>query len=393
MTASQGAKPLVGVRILTVEQFGAGPYGSLFLADLGAEVIKIENAETGGDMARSGGPYPLGTDDSLYFQGWNTNKKSVTLDLKSEEGQAALHALVAGADAVMNNLRGDQAAKLGLDYAALSMANPAIVCGHISAYGRDNDRAIRPGYDFLMQAEAGLMSLTGDPDGDPARFGPSIIDFMTGVTLSVGLLSCVIRARDTGLGCDVDTSLFDVALHQLNYAATWYLNQGHVARRMPRSAHFSQTPVQTFRAADGWIFIMCMTDKFWKLMVQALDRGDLLADPRFATMMQRTEHREAITEIFDTIFTTQPMAHWEKLLGPIVPIGPVYDIDRALENPFVEEVGMISHVPHPDLPDMRLLSNPLKIDGVRPSQTVCSPLGADNEALIAAAGHSRVAAE
>src|SRR5262249_25087720 len=138
-----------------------------------------------------------------------------------------------------NNLRGDQAEKLGLDYAALSPINPKIVCGHISAYGRDNERASRPGYDFLMQAEAGLMSLTGDPDGDPARFGPSIIDFMTGVTLDVGLLACLLAAQRTGIGCDVDISLFDVALHQLNYSATWFLNGGFTARRLPRSSHFS----------------------------------------------------------------------------------------------------------------------------------------------------------
>jgi crotonobetainyl-CoA:carnitine CoA-transferase CaiB-like acyl-CoA transferase len=233
-----------------------------------------------------------------------------------------------------------------------------------------------------MQAEAGLMSLTGDPDGDPARFGPSIIDFMTGMTLTVGLLSCLMKARETGIGCDVETALFDVALHQLNYAATWYLNAGHVARRMPRSSHFSSTPVQTFRASDGWIFIMCMTDKFWRLLVETIDRRDLLEDPRFATMEARAAHRDQITETLDATLSTQTMAHWEKLLGALVPIGPVYDIDRALENPFVEEIGMISKVPHPAMPDMRLLANPLKIDGERLSQTACAPLGAQNEELL-----------
>jgi crotonobetainyl-CoA:carnitine CoA-transferase CaiB-like acyl-CoA transferase len=369
---------LAGVRVLTVEQFGAAPYGSQFLADLGAEVIKIENAAAGGDAARAGGPFLLGENDSLYFQGWNTNKKSVTLDLKSAEGQAALHRLTASAEAVMNNLRGDQAAKLGLDYAALGKVNPAVVCGHISAYGRDNSRASRPGYDFLMQAEAGLMSLTGDPDGDPARFGPSIIDFMTGMTLVVGLLSGVIRARSTGIGCDVDASLFDVALHQLNYAATWRLNAGFSANRLPRSAHFSAVPVQTFKASDGWIYVMCMTDRFWTLLVQAIGRQDLGADPRFVTMAARRENRDALTPILDAVFETDSMATWVERLGAMIPIAPVHDIEQALQSPFVEEVGMVRRVPHPAMPDMRLLANPLRIDGQRPGHVACEALGANN---------------
>jgi crotonobetainyl-CoA:carnitine CoA-transferase CaiB-like acyl-CoA transferase len=283
----------------------------------------------------------------------------------------------------MQNLRGDQAVKLGLDYASLAPINAKIVCGHISAYGRDNERASRPGYDFLMQAEAGLMSLTGDPDGDPARFGPSIIDFMTGVTLDVGLLACLLRAQRTGIGCDVDTSLFDVALHQLNYAATWYLNRGHAATRLARSSHFSATPVQTFQAKDGWIFVMCMTEKFWRLLAETIGRPDLLDDVRFADMESRSVHREAQTEALDQAFQDRTVAAWITLLGPLIPIGPVYDIAQALESPFVETVGMVRHVPHPLLPEMRLLANPLRIDGKRPEQAVCSSLGADNDALLA----------
>jgi crotonobetainyl-CoA:carnitine CoA-transferase CaiB-like acyl-CoA transferase len=381
-------RPLEGLRVLTIEQFGAGPYGSLFLADLGAEVIKIENGEAGGDPARSGGPFLLGEHDSLYFQGWNTNKRSVTLDLKSEEGQACLHRLVEGADIVMNNLRGNQPAKLGLEYKTLAKINPKIVCGHISAYGRDNERAARPGYDFLMQAEAGLMSLTGDPAADPARFGPSIIDFMTGITLSVGLLAGVVKARASGEGCDVDASLFDVALHQLNYSATWFLNKGHSATRLPRSSHFSSTPVQTFRASDGWIFIMCMTDKFWTLLIDALGRSELGSDPRFNSMGARAANRDALTAILDAELELETAAYWVEKLGATVPVAPVYDIARALQNPFEEQVGMIQPVPHPEDPKMRLLANPLKINGERLPLAACAPLGADNEDLLGGAQHA-----
>ena len=166
--------PLKGLRILAVEQYGAGPYGSMHLADLGAEVIKIESPP-GGDVSRSTGPYFLGTGDSLFFQTFNLNKRSLRLDLKAADGRAAFEELVAGADAVLNNLRGDQPAKLGLDYATLGKLNPKIVCAHLSAYGRDNTRTAWPGYDYLMQAEAGFMALTGEPDAPPARFGLSLI--------------------------------------------------------------------------------------------------------------------------------------------------------------------------------------------------------------------------
>ena len=183
----------------------------------------------------------LANGDSQYFQTWNMNKKSVALDLKTAEGRAGFERLVATADAVMNNLRGDQPEKLGLDYASLRALNPKIVCLHISAYGRDNERKSWPGYDFLMQAEAGIMGLTGEPDGPPTRVGASMVDFMTGATGATGLLACILRAQQSGTGCDVDTCLFDVALHQLSYAAVWYLNEGDACAPPCRAARISRS--------------------------------------------------------------------------------------------------------------------------------------------------------
>ncbi len=376
-------KPLAGVRIVSVEQFGAAPYGSMFLADLGAEVIKVENLAIGGDPARRTGPYFLGDTDSEYFQTWNMNKKSVTLDLRSDEGKAALTRLIASAEVVMNNLRGDLPAKLGLDYAALSKVKPSIVCVHISAYGRDNERASWPGYDYLMQAEAGLMALTGEPDAPPTRIGaPSMVDHTTGLTAMVGLLAALLNARATGRGCDVDTCLFDAALHQLGYAAIWYLNEGHVPERQSRSAHFSLAPVQTLPTADGWVFVMCLTEKFWTALVDAIGRPELAKDPRFASAKARNENREPLTAALDAEFRKQATAHWLKLLGGVLPIAPVCDLDEALESPFLETNGMINAVPHPARPDMRVLSNPIKINGERLSQRVCSAPGADNASLL-----------
>src|SRR5436190_5427439 len=223
--------PLSGLRVIAVEQYGAGPYGSMQLADLGAEVIKIENPADGGDMARHVGPFFFRdgdrSDDSQFFHSFNRNKKSITLDLKKPGARRVLHALAAKADALFDNLRGDLPEKLGLTYAALAPANPKIVCAHLSAYGREGSRAHWPGYDYLMQAEAGYLSLTGEPDGPPARFGLSIIDLMTGTTAAMALLAGIVEARASGRGRDVDVSLFDVALHNLAYVATWYLNGGH----------------------------------------------------------------------------------------------------------------------------------------------------------------------
>ncbi|MBB3180923.1 CaiB/BaiF CoA-transferase family protein [Variovorax sp. Sphag1AA] len=377
--------PLQGVRVLAVEQFGAGPYGTMFLAHLGADVIKIENPATRGDPSRHTGPYFLGESDSQYFQGWNTNKRSVALDIKTPEGRAAFEELVRDADVVLNNLRGDQAGRLGLEYEDLSPLNPAIVCVHISAYGRDNSRAAWPGYDYLMQAETGLMHLTGEPDTPPARVGaPSIVDHMTGMTSMIGLLSALLRARETGQGCDVDTSLFDVALHQLGYAATWLLNEGHVASRQERSGHYSLAPVQTFPTADGWIFVMCMTQKFWEALVDVLGRHDLAAAPEFGTAAARNENRGKLTQALDAEFRRQPTSHWLSRLQGVLPVAPVRSLSDALESDFFRESGMLAEVEHPAKPSLRLLANPLKFDGLRPALRACSPLGADTDDVIPA---------
>ena len=374
-------RPLEGLRILAIEQFGAGPYGTTFLSELGADVIKIENTN-GGDPARYTGPRLLGAADSEYFQSWNAGKRSITLDLKSPEGREAFEALVAESEAVINNLRGDLPEKLSIDYASLKHLNPAIVCLHISAYGRDNERKAWPGYDYLMQAEAGLMSITGEPNSPPSRFGPSIVDYMTGVVGMLGLLSCLMQARKTGKGCDVDTCLFDVALHQLGYTATWFLNHGDVTERMPRSSHFSVAPVQTFPTADGWVFVMCMTEKFWTGLTSVLDRNDLLSDPRFASAEARRVNREALSAVLDEEFRKATTAEWLKRLSGKLPVGPVYDLPQALQNPFVKATGMIHTVAHPANPELRLLSNPIKVNGSRLHSPVCASLGADNEKLL-----------
>lgn len=379
--------PLQGVRILTFEAFGAGPFGSMYLADLGAEVIKIENRAQGGDATRGMGPYFLGEHDSHFFQTFNFNKRSVCLDLKTAEGQQAFKRLVARSDAVLNNLRGDQPDKLGLTYAALRESNPRIVCAHLSAYGRDNERRAWPGYDYLMQAEAGYLHVTGEPGSPPARMGLSIIDFMTGITTALALVSSLLGAARTGVGRDVDVSLFDVALHQLSYPGSWYLNEKLVTGRSPRSAHPTATPVQLFRTADGWIFIMCMTEKFWQELMRVLGQPPLASDPRFTTMPLRREHRDELTPLLDEIFSGDTTARWLQRLQGVLPAAPVNDMAQALDNPFPLATGMVRRTPHPLRDDFRALANPIKLDGQRLPSRSGPGLGADTDAVLAELGY------
>ena len=383
--------PLAGLRVLTFENFGAGPFGSLYLADLGAEVVKVENREQGGDATRSMGPFFLGPHDSHFFQTFNLNKKSVALDLKHPAGRAAFQRLARTADVVMNNLRGDQPAKLGLDYATLGPVNPRLVCAHLSAYGRDNERRGWPGYDYLMQAEAGYLHLTGEPGSPPARMGLSIIDYMTGITTATAILARLVGVMKTGRGGDVDVSLFDVALHQLTYPGNWYLNEGHRTERLPRSSHPSAVPVQLFQTADGWIFVMCMTDKFWQALLDALGRADLGVDARFSTAVARRDHRDELTSILDREFQREGTRHWLDRLQGLLPAAPVYDLAQALDNPYARSIGMVRELPLPARADFRVLANPIKLDGQRLPARPAPGLGEHTDELLAEAGYDATA--
>ncbi|APE28112.1 CaiB/BaiF CoA transferase family protein [Aurantiacibacter gangjinensis] len=383
--------PLKGFRILSAEQYGAGPYGTMHLAQMGADVIKIEpprrNGKGGGDTARAVGPHFLRDGESLYFQSFNYNKRSLTLDLRTEQGQAVLHSLVAESHAVANNMRGDLPAKLGLDYASLRDINPAVVCAHLSAYGRDNARAKWPGYDYLVQAEAGYCQMTGEPGGEPQRMGLSMVDFMTGCIFTIGLLAALLDAQRSGRGRDVDTDLYSAGLHQTSYPALWYINEGDETQRTPRSAHPTATPSQMFKAKDGWMFVMCQLPKFWDILCERIGREDLLADKRFTTNADRLANRDALTELLDAHFETQPMAHWQELLGGHVPVAPVYELSDALDNPWAHEVGMRQTIAHPDKAAMHTLASPIRLDGQRLENRAAPLLGADTDAILAEVGY------
>ena len=379
---------LSGLRVIDCGTYIAGPAAATILSDFGAEVIKIENRDQGGDATRGMGPFFLGEHDSHFYQTFNLNKKSLTLNLKHAEGQQVFRRLVATSDVVMNNLRGDQPGKLGLEYSTLAAVNPRVVCAHLSAYGRDNERKGWPGYDYLMQAEAGYLHLTGEPDTPPARMGLSIVDYMTGITTAMAVLAALLGVARTGKGCDIDVSLFDVALHQLTYPGNWYLNEGHRTTRLPRSSHPSAVPVQLLRTRDGWIFVMCMTQKFWDALLGALGRPEIGADPRFASSEARRAHRDELTTVLDSALGEDTTAHWLERLRGLLPVAPVHDLSEALDNPFAAAVGMVRTVPHPRRADFRVLANPVKLDGQRPPSRSAPELGADTETLLIELGYT-----
>ena len=380
-------RPLEGVRVLAVEHYGAGPFGSMHLADMGADVIKIENPASGGDTARIVGPHLLGEGDSEFFQTLNRNKRSLSLNLKAPEGREIFEKLVTTADGVINNLRGDQPAKLRLTYKDLKKTNPRIVCAHLSAYGRDGPRVTWPGYDYLMQGEVGFMALTGEPDGPPTRMGLSIVDWMTGVTAMLGLVSGILAARETGMGRDLDVSLFDTALFQMTYPAVWYMNEGDVTPRIPRSGHPSLVPAQLYTAKDGYIYIMGLTEKFWSLIVEKVGRPDIAENPDFVDFPARLENRDKLTEVLDAVFAQKTVDEWMEMFAGLVPIGPVYGLDKALDNSYVAERGLIQEMDHPKK-KLRVLSNPIRDNGevlpVKPGPQ----LGQDTDDVLQELGYS-----
>ena len=373
--------PLEGMRIVSVEQFGAGPWGTMMLADLGAEVIKVENPETRGDVARYVPPYTV-EQDSLYFQSFNRNKKSITLNLRRPGATEVLHRLVSISDGVFNNLRGDLPARLGLDYPALCEVKASIVCCSLSAFGRGGPRAEEPGYDYLMQGYAGWMSLAGEPGGPPTKTGLSLVDLAAGALASLGMASAIFRARRTGLGCDVDVNLFDTALAHLGYVAAWYLTKGYQAHRTPDSSHPSQVPSQVVPTRDGWLVIMCAKEKFFRNLAHVLGAPELAEDSRFSSFADRLENREVLVPILKDRFRTKTTADWLALLRGKVPCAPVNTVAEAFADPHVAENDMILDLPHPQFGAARVVASPVKVGGASVQPRRGPSLGEHNGSIL-----------
>ncbi len=377
--------PLAGLRIIAIEQFGAGPFGTLLLSDLGAEVIKIEDPAAGGDVGRS---VPPGAVDggSLYFEAFNRGKRSIALDLTNQAGREVFTRLVASADAVYNNLRGDLPQRLGLTYSALSAVNPAVVCVSLSAYGREGPRRTEPGYDALVQAEAGWASLTGEPDAPPARSGLPLADYAAGLTAACGLLAGVLDARLSGRGRDVDASLFDTALAMLSYQAAWWLSSGFEAVRQPLSAHPTIVPFQFFATADGYIAVACAKEKFFRTLAEFVGLPDEAIASNFASFAARHERRDELLTELARRFAERPTADWLELLRGHVPCAPVRTLTEALDVEELRNRDMLATYEQPQLGTVNAIGLPLRISGFHPHYQAAPELGEDTANLLTSLG-------
>jgi crotonobetainyl-CoA:carnitine CoA-transferase CaiB-like acyl-CoA transferase len=358
-------KPLEDVRIVAVEQYGAGPFGTVHLADLGAEVIKIEDPRTDGDVGRYIPPYQEG-EDSLFFETFNRNKRSLSLDLTTDAGRAVLHDLVGVSDAVYSNLRGDIPERLGLRYEDLRDHNPRIVCCSLSGFGMTGPRRAEPAYDYILQGITGWMSLTGEPDGPPEKTGLSLVDFTGGYVAALATVIGIHAARRDGRGMDCDVSLFEVAMGMLTYPATWHLSEGYVPERTRRSAHPSLIPFQNFATADGWIVVACAKEKFWQRLCATIGRPQLADDPRFATFADRREHRDELLPLLDEAFTEATTDEWiDRLSDGGVPCAPVNTVAEAMLDPQVAARELILSTAHERFGTVRQIATPVNV-GERP---------------------------
>ncbi|HSE03482.1 MAG TPA: CoA transferase [Methylomirabilota bacterium] len=373
--------PLDGVRILAVSQFGAGPFGTQMLADLGAEVIKIEDPGVGGDSARYVPPFQ-GEADSPYFQSFNRGKRSVSLNLRHPDGQAVFHDLVRVSDAVFNNARGDLPDKLGLTYNALREVNPRIVCCSLTGYGRTGPRAAEPAFDYLVQGYAGYMAVTGEPDGPPGKCGVSVIDFAGGYAAMVGLMVGLFDAQRTGVGRDLDISLLDTAVSMLSYFAVWTLNRDWIADRTRNSAHQTLVPAQNFATRDGWIVVFCNKEKFWRDLVETLGAPELADDSRFGTFADRFAHKDALLPLLQARFATRTTGDWLDRLRGRVPCAPVNDVRQALADPQVLARDMVVEVEHPDFGTLREVRSPIRTEGEIRQPARAPRLGEHTEEIL-----------
>jgi len=374
--------PLADLRILAVEQYGAGPFGSVHLADLGAEVIKIEDPRFGGDVGRHTPPYAE-EGDSLFFEAFNRNKRSVVLDLTNPKGRETFEKLVAVSDAVYSNLRGDVPAKMRIRYDDLKHLNPRIVCCSLSGYGMTGSRSAQPGYDYMLQGLAGWMSVTGEPDGPPTKSGLSMVDYSGGIVAALSMLSAIHAARRDGMGMDCDVSLYDTAIGMLTYLATWHLNEGFEPVRTHHSAHPSLVPFQNFPTADSWIVIGCAKQKFWERLVEALGSPAWAAEERFATPAARYENSPECVKLLELELARKTTAEWLPLLEKAgVPVAPINTVPQALAERHTHDRGMIVTTEHPRFGAVRQVASPVRAGAPRDEHQRAPFLGEHTETIL-----------
>jgi len=377
-------KPLADVRVLAIESYGAGPWATLQLADLGAEIIKIETPPAG-DISRHVPPGAKGG-DSLFYQCLNRNKKSITLDLRKPGGMDVFYRLLPEVDVLFANPKGTMPEKMGITYDHLKEYNPKLVCCFLTGYGRKGPRKGYPGYDYLVQALSGMAWMGGEPEGPPARCGVSVIDMAAGTNAAFLILAGIHQARITGYGCTVDTSLLEIAVSYANYLNSWHLTTGWEPRKFPLGAHQSIVPSQLFQTSDSWLMVMAQQDKFFVSLAQRIGLPDLLEDDRFKTIKDRYQNRDDLLAILIDHFKTRTTREWLQLLEGDVPVAPVNSIPEALRDRQVEALGLIVEYDHPTLGKIRQTGPPFSMDNYKPEPKPGSALGAETAEILETLG-------
>lgn len=381
------AAPLAGRRVLDLSRVLAGPWCTMILADLGAEVTKVEHPR-GGDDTRAWGP-PDAAGESAYYLCANRTKRSIAIDLATADGQAIVRALAAEADVLVENYKLGGLDRYGLGHATLCALNPRLVYCSISGYGRASPRAARPGYDYVIQAEGGLMAVTGEVGGAPMKAGVAVADLYTGMAAAQAVLAALIAADRDGVGQHIDMALYDCQLAMLANVASAALVSGEEPERYG-NGHPTVVPYQLFDTADGQVVIAVGNDGQFAAFARALERSALADDPRFATNAARIANRAALLAAIEPPVAARTTAWWlDALLAVGVPAGEVRGVADALAAPETASRGMVVEVPHPGAGTVRLVASPLKLSRTPVVPPVAPPLlGADTRAVLAELGYA-----
>lgn len=381
------ASALENIKVVDLTRTLAGPFCTMMLGDMGADVVKIEEPEHG-DETRSWTPFWNG--ESTQFVSFNRNKRSISINLKEPEGINIVLKLAKKADVFIESFRAGALDRMGLGYDDIKKLNPDIIYCSISGYGRTGPMAEKPGYDLLIQAYSGLMGLTGEPDGMPLRVGFSLVDLFTGMMAYGSIMTALYHRQQTGQGQWIEAALLDGQVATMSYHATAYLATGVEPQRMG-SGHPSLVPYQSFPASDGFFIVGVANQGLWLRFCRAIDRPDLLDDPRLKTNDDRVAHRAECVQVLSEIFQTRTVAEWVEVISNAgVPCGPINRVSEVVNDPQVLARNMMMDIPHPKVPDLRVPYSPLKLGKTPPSVRHAPPLlGQHNEEVLTELGYTQ----
>lgn len=371
-------QPLTGIRVLDLSRVLAGPYCTMVLGDLGAEVIKVEPPE--GDETRGWGP-PFAGGESAYYLCVNRNKRGMVVNLKTERGKSILRELAMQSDVLVENFRPGTLKKYGLDFETLHESNPRLVYCSISGFGQTGSARDKPGYDFMIQALGGLMSITGEPDGEPMKVGVAAADLFAGQNAVIAILAALQARTSSGQGQQLDISLFDSQLGWLANVASNYLISGNTPKRYG-NAHANIVPYQSFRARDAWFVIAVGNDKQFEALCRLIGQPELAADLRFSVNSARVENREALIALLEPLFETKTVDEWLALMEDEFPCGPINNFEQVFAMPHVKEREMLVKMDHPTIGELPLVGSPLKMSATPVAYRLPPPLMGEHTAEV-----------